>query len=224
MKRFLLALICIAMLVKMSWAASYIAIPDLVYDNGIMNYGISNADIKGSIIKSGKFKVMNTPKNFNVDATIEAINAKQSAEADAQASSAPKEFQLGKPIKQQNTKDPKYILVGQVVTADLHDNYYKVQGTDNSTGTRTLNISVNYHLINIADNSIVSSFNVSATGTQTSILRLNDGDKLQTNQGKLIKDTSQDLAQQVMNELSNVDTKSDDSGSALVKKFTTYDE
>lgn len=210
---------------NLSWAASYLAVPNLVYESGVKNYGISNADIKGAIIKSGKFKIMNTPKSFNTDAVVASINAKQDADSAAKASLSesrePASFELNKPIKASNHHSPKYILVGEVVAADVHDNYYKIKGTENTTGTRTLNVSVNYNLLNLEDNSILSSFNVSATATQTAILNIGQSEQLQTNQGDLIKGASQDLATKVMEELSVVNTSSDEAGT-LVKNFATY--
>lgn len=204
MKKYLLTII--ALCSKFAVAAALIAVPDLVYENGVTNYGISNADVRGALIKSGKFKIIHTPKNFDVEA---ALNAPESPTTESAPTTKPA------------INNIKYILVGQVVTAGVHDNYYTLPNTSNTTGTRTLTISVNYKLLNLKDQSVVSSFNISASGSQTAILRANSNDKFQTNQGRLVKEASQDLATQVVQELSQADISL---GEYQQVKFQHYDE
>ncbi|MDQ5920681.1 MAG: hypothetical protein QG673_737 [Pseudomonadota bacterium] len=191
---------------KLVFAAVSIAVPDLVYENNVTNYGINNTDVRGALIKSGKFKIIHTPKDFNVEAAIttQELASHESA-----------------PTTKSAADNLRYILVGQVVTADLHDNYYSLQNTTNNTGTRTLNISVNYKLLSLKDKTLISSFNINASASQTAILRANTTDKLQTNQGKLVKDISQDLATQVASELSQADISL---GEYHTTKFQHYDE
>lgn len=204
MKKYLLTII--ALCSKFAVAAALIAVPDLVYENGVTNYGISNADVRGALIKSGKFKIIHTPKNFDVEA---ALNAPETTTIESTPTTKPA------------INNIKYILVGQVVTAGVHDNYYTLPNTSNTTGTRTLTISVNYKLLNLKDQSVVSSFNISASGSQTAILRANSNDKFQTNQGRLVKEASQDLATQVVQELSQADISL---GEYQQVKFQHYDE
>lgn len=204
MKKYLLTII--ALCSKFAVAAALIAVPDLVYENGVTNYGISNADVRGALIKSGKFKIIHTPKNFDVEA---ALNAPETTTTESTPTTKPA------------INNIKYILVGQVVTAGVHDNYYTLPNTSNTTGTRTLTISVNYKLLNLKDQSVVSSFNISASGSQTAILRANSNDKFQTNQGRLVKEASQDLATQVVQELSQADISL---GEYQQVKFQHYDE
>lgn len=205
MKKYFLALGILCS--KLTFAAALIAVPDLSYENGVTNYGISNTDVRGALIKSGKFKIIHTPKNFDVEAAINTPEATTTVEST--------------PATKTTNNNVKYVLVGQVVTADVHDNYYAVPNTSNTSATRTLNISVNYKLLNLKDKSIVSSFNVNASGTQTAILRTNSSDKLQTNQGRLVKEASQDLATQVVQELSQADISL---GEYQQVKFQHYDE
>lgn len=204
MKKYLLSIIVLCS--KFAVAAALIAVPDLVYENGVTNYGISNADVRGALIKSGKFKIIHTPKNFDVEA---ALNAPETTTIESAPTTKPA------------INNIKYILVGQVVTAGVHDNYYTLPNTSNTTGTRTLTISVNYKLLNLKDQSVVSSFNISASGSQTAILRANSNDKFQTNQGRLVKEASQDLATQVVQELSQADISL---GEYQQVKFQHYDE
>lgn len=204
MKKYLLTII--ALCSKFAVAAALISVPDLVYENGVTNYGISNADVRGALIKSGKFKIIHTPKNFDVEA---ALNAPETSTTESAPTTKPA------------INNIKYILVGQVVTAGVHDNYYTLPNTSNTTGTRTLTISVNYKLLNLKDQSLVSSFNINASGSQTAILRANSNDKFQTNQVRLVKEVSQDLATQVVQELSSANISL---GEYQQVKFQHYDE
>lgn len=190
---------------NLAWAAKpYIAVPNLVYDEGVTNYGVTNALVKKAIIKDGQYRIMNTPKNFNVAAVVAEINNNKLPEE-----SETHDVQLGKSTSKYSKQTPRYILVGQVVSSDISDSFYDIKGTTNTSGTKTLSMSVDYDLLDLENNAIISSFNVNASGSQAVILQQSNKD-IRVSKSKLVNAAAQDLANQVADELSQTKVKHDD--------------
>ncbi len=196
-----------------------ISVPNLTYATGISDLGINNADVKGALIHSGKFKVVETPKDFNLaTSNILALNKPISTES-ANSESAPKQTN-NTPIQD----DLNYILIGQVISADTYNNYYQVPNSDNYTGTRTMAVTVSYKLLRIKDRANISSFNAYATGTQTVILKA--GEVIHPNQALILRDTSKDLANNVVEQLTDqIDSaiKSEQNDKPTISEIKTYD-
>lgn len=192
-----------------------ISVPNLTYATGVTDIGINNADIKGALIKSGKFKVVELPKNFNL---VNLDTNKQTNIESTTSESAPQITNNG--VIQD---DLNYILIGKVISADTYNNYYQVPNSDNYTGTRTMAVTVSYKLVRIKDKANISSFNAYATGTQTVILK--SGELIHPNQAMILRDTSQDLANNVLEQLTDqMDSsiKSEQNDKPIISDVKTY--
>lgn len=213
MKKLLLTTILSAG-IKLSFGAPTIALPNLVYAPNVPNIGINNIDVRGALIRSGKFKVIEAPRNFN----LSAINT---SEPDKQSDSE----SSNKFISNEAHIDDgmKYILIGQVISADTYNNYYKIPNSENSTGSRTLSATISYKLLKLDDRSSVAAFNVNVTGTQTAILK--DGETIHPNQSLILHNASKDLGNKVLEELLGQmnDNSSEHHDKPLVTDVTTYD-
>jgi hypothetical protein len=169
---------------KLVIALPTIAIPNLVYSENVKKIGINNIDVRGAVIKTGKFKVVEANANFNLAAVNTSDPGKQASNMDESSG-----IQDGL----------SYILIGQVISTDEHINYYDLKGTDTTTGTRTLALTVSYKLLRLKDKASVAAFNAYGTGTETVFLK--PGEHLYANQSMVIRDASMDLANNVVEQL-----------------------
>lgn len=176
----------LAILAKISIAVPSIALPALVWptDADPMSKKVNNSDLRGALITSGKFKVVETPPNFNLN----NYNSVQPTSLDSSA-----------PAIQDNLN---YILIGQVQSTRWFENSSSnYQGSDYIIAYKKNEILVSYKLINLKDKSSVAAFTVNATGKQT--VTLQPGQKFNADVGQIIQDTSQDLATKVMEQLNS---------------------
>ncbi|MDD3266484.1 MAG: hypothetical protein PHC75_04815 [Burkholderiales bacterium] len=201
----MIAVMGLSLLVKSVFALPELAIPDLIYSDTTDDIGVENADVRGLIAKSGKFKVIHVPKNFDTHAVFFASNESSIEE------SAPK-----------LNDGSKYILIGEVSSANWNDSNYAIPNTSSYSVTRSVNMVVSYKLVRIVDKEIVASFSVTPSSFHTSILKANE--KSNSNKSKMMKDISMDLATQVLNEITHQNPNSVDYGDKpMVSSFKTYD-
>lgn len=209
----------LAMCAKFSFAVPNVAIPNLVYSPGVANVGINNIDVRGALVKSGKFKIIEAPKGFN----LAIINTSEPG----------KQYDNKEHLSSESGDDShntliidglSYILIGQIIATDNFDNTYQVPNTNTFTSTRTLSVTVSYKLLRLKDKASVAAFNINATGSQTAILK--SGETFRVNNPLILRETSQDLATKVMEELVNYADTSEHSTqpeSASVSKVIHYD-
>ena len=169
---------------KLAIALPTIAIPNLVYSEDVEKVGINNIDVRGAVINSGKFKVVEANANFN----LAAVNT---SEPGKQASNMAESGGIQDGLS--------YILIGQVISTDEHNNYFQIKGTDTSTGTRTLAVTVSYKLLRLKDKASIAAFNAYGTGTQTVFLK--SGELIHPNRSMILRDASKDLANNVVEQL-----------------------
>lgn len=218
MKRIRLCTI-LALCTKFSFAVSNIAIPNLAYSPGVANVGINNIGVRGALAKSGKFKVIEAPKGFNL-ATINTSEPGKQYDANEHLSSESEHDSHNMLI----VDGLSYILIGQIIATDNFDNTYQVPNTNTFTSTRTLSITVSYKLLRLKDKASVAAFNINAIGSQTAILK--SGETFRVNNPLILREASQDLATKVMEELVNYADTSEHSTqpeSASAPKVIRYD-
>lgn len=204
---------------KIVFALPTIALPNLVYSPDVQNIGINNIDVRGALINSGKFKVVEAPKNFNLANMNTSEPGKQASNESATSESAPK-LANNSPIQD----GLSYILIGQVISADTYNNYYQVPNSDSYTGTRTLAVTVSYKLLRTSDKASVAAFNAYATGVQTVILKA--GELIHPNQAMILRDASKNLAnnvvEQLIGQMDNT-TKFEQKDKPVITDIKTYD-
>lgn len=199
-----------------------ISVPNLTYATGVADLGINNADVKGALINSGKFTVIDVPPP---KATPVIAKSSESSIATAKAESTT--LVESAPVTANNIQlddGVAYTLIGQVASADAYNNYYQVPNSDNYTGTRTLSLVVNYKLLRTKDHATIASFNAYATGTQTVILKY--GELIHPNQAMILRDASQNLAENVLGQLTGQmdnTTKFGQKNNPIITDVKTYD-
>lgn len=219
MKRIRLCTI-LALCAKLSFALPNLAIPNLVYSPGVTNIGINNIDVRGALVKSGKFKVIEAPKGFNLASINTSDSGKQYDANQHHLSSESGHVSHDALI----IDGLSYVLIGQVIATDNFDNTYQVPNTNSVTATRTLSVTVSYKLLRLKDKASVAAFNINATGSQTAILK--SGETFRVNNPLILRETSQDLATKVIEQLVNyVDTseRSTQQESSFAPKVIVYD-
>lgn len=201
----MLVIMGLSLLVKSVFALPELAVPDLMYSETTDHIGINNADVRGAIAKSGKFKIIHVPKNFDTHEVFFARNESSMEE------SAPK-----------LDDGSKYVLIGEVDSANWNDSNYVIPNSNNYSITKSINMVVSYKLVRIKDKEIVASFSVAPSSSHTAILKENE--KAHPNDSKMMKELSTDLAAQVLHEITNNSHKSVDYGDKpMVSSFKTYD-
>lgn len=148
-----------------------------------VNRRITTADLRGALISSGKWKVIETPKNFSFDSAPEANQDDDGATTTAK-------------VKDNRT----YILMGMVQSTRWYENAApKSQGSEYITAYKKNETLVSYKLVDVKDKSTVAAFSVNAIGKQ--VVTLAPGQKLNADVGQIIQDASKDLADKTMERL-----------------------
>ena len=188
---------------------------------------IFNAAVRGAIISSKQFKVINMPKNSEVwngntqtildfvegynklhnksqsninDSQVVTIAAKNdNLDAESNSNSG----NLIADIKETKTIVlPKYILLGQVVAITENENINPIKDTDKTTKQYNIDIVADYSLINTTDDSIMASFTAIGHSSDVKILTRGSNEQVQkSNIPSLIKSASKDLASDVLQQL-----------------------
>lgn len=182
-----------------------LAIPNLIYPAEIYQHNINNSDISGAIISSGKFKIIETPKGFDLK-TLEILavsnppmesrnllsESKESAIVASNTESVPVVLQDG----------VSYILIGEVVTIDENENEFQIKNTDTSSITHHIAVMTSYKLIRAKDKAHVAAF--SAYGSASQMKLITAGAKSRSlgfNRALLLHELSKDLAKSVLEQL-----------------------
>ncbi|MFN8770542.1 MAG: hypothetical protein ACK5Z5_09100 [Neisseriaceae bacterium] len=159
-----------------------------------------SADIKGALINSKQFKVVDMPKanslwNGNPQVIINHINhLNKSTNA--------------KPVKESESSNvsknnlPDYILLGTLSSISDDADIEPIQNTNKMTSQYNIDISVDYQVVSTKDNSVVASFNAYGHANDVKILNANDTVQRQNhNIPKLVHEASKDLADNVLAQL-----------------------
>jgi hypothetical protein len=162
-----------------------------------------NADVRGEIIKSGRFKVVKMPKKYDALSTglqngtmltkLTSDNTSNNTIVNKIASSPKDKNKLGM---------PDYILRGVVAGITQTQDTSPVKDTDKITNQYNINVAVNYKLIKTSDRSVMASFIAYGHASDVKILTNGSSNQvLHHNVPKLIKEASKNLAKDVVDQL-----------------------
>jgi hypothetical protein len=212
---------------------------------------VFNAAVRGAIISSKQFKVINMPKNIdawtgntqtildfveeynkrhkpkannNQFSTADIKNNTAKAEPNTESTSADT-FKENK-VKNKPSALPNYILLGSIVTITEDENINPVKDTDKNTKQHNIDIAADYTLINTSDDSIMASFTAHGHSSDVKILTKGSYAQIQkSNVPLLIKSASKDLAEDVLQQLEaqlNVSKKTYGNESKVISDVKVY--
>lgn len=213
---------------QLAMALPTIAVPSIIYPADIYQHNINNSDVRGAIINSGKFKVIETPKNFDLN-TLELLTLNSSpTESQNLLSKESAESQSSlKPAAVAGLQDGlSYVLIGTVITIDENENTYQIKNTDTSSITHSMSVMTSYKLVRIKDQANVASFSAYGSASQMKLIAAGASpNSLSFNRAMLIHDLSKDLAKNVLSQLleqMGTTTKIEQSEHPVVTDVKTY--
>ena len=162
-------------------------------------------DIKGALLRGTAFRLVQG-KGFDA-------GAPQPTKAE-QVLNQVKGGKMAKPVRQPEVGDiiarikkgefngADYVLFGVVSSIDFSDALSPLQGTSSATLQYGLNLLADFSLINTRTYEIKAAFSAQGVGNDTKILS-NRGDIAPPNRAKVMRETSQSLAQSVYEQLTD---------------------
>lgn len=202
--------------------APTIAVPNLtVGEQADEDFGTSNpevikdvaktvskftADIRGALIKTKQFKVINVKVAANniaygSDKTIVSTLSVDD-EHDIPESSFLDDSNQALLATQKSNPNTEYYLVGVINYIGENEDSYPIKGTNNLTKQYTVEVEADFKLVRTKDKAIMASF--SATGSAHDVKIVSSSNKAQKwhhNIGKLVSVASKDLASSVVDEM-----------------------
>ncbi len=162
-------------------------------------------DIKGALLMGTAFKVVQG-KGFDA-------GNPQSTKAE-QALNQIQTGKIAKPVRQPEVNDiiarikkgefsgADYVLFGTLSHVEFRDQFSPLQGTTSATMQYGLDLLADFSLINTKTYEIKASFSAQGAGNDTKILSTR-GDVMPPNRAKVMRETSQSLAQDVYEQFSS---------------------
>lgn len=174
-----LLLVVGSLVTKLTFASPSLIIPNLIYADEVEARGIiKDTDMRGAIIKSGMFKVVEAPKKL-VFGSSSSLNRDDNQMQDGYS----------------------YALLGKVVSLKEDENVYKLANSDKNSVTHNISAVVNYKLVRISDKVNIAAFTVTADVSDTKFTSVSNKN-VTFNRSWLLKELSNDLAKNVMEQLS----------------------
>jgi hypothetical protein len=190
-----------------------------------------NADVRGAIINSGRFRVVKMPKQDtiwrgNPQTVLNQIKVGPpipTADADVDNSES---AGADKVIAKTPKGMPDFILLGQVSAITQDEDTMPVKETDRYTTSYNIDIAVDYKLIKTSDKSIMAAFTAYGHANDVKILTKGAAYQKQThNIPLLIQTASKALGDDVLNQLSNqfnISSENYDNGSRVITDVKVY--
>ena len=162
-------------------------------------------DIKGALLRGTTFKLVQG-KGFDA-------GAPQPSKAE-QVLNQVQGGKMARPVRQPEVDDiiarirkgefngADYVLFGVVSSIDFSDALSPLQGTSSATRQYGLDLLADFSLINTRSYEIKAAFSAQGSGNDTRILS-SRGDVAPPNRAKVMRETSQSLAQSVFQQLSD---------------------
>ncbi len=178
------------------------------------NMKMFSAAVKGALIKSRQFTVVDAAPTIktwqsnkkDILSVIQAMDVasvppvnipKESSVAIKNAESAPESAVT---TNNANDNQPDYILIGYLNNVSAYENRNPIMGTNKTSAIYNIDLSVDYKLVNTKTKQIIAAFTAAGHGGEVKLL--NDPDQqVNYNVPKLIKDASDSLASDVMDNL-----------------------
>lgn len=167
--------------------------------------GAYTNDIKGALLRGTVFRLVQG-KGFDAGAP-QASKAEQvlNQVKGGKMATPTRQPQVGDiitRIKKGEFKGADYVLFGVVSSIDFSDALSPLQGTSSATLQYGLNLLADFSLINTRTYEIKAAFSAQGAGNDTKILS-NRGDIAPPNRAKVMRETSQSLAQSVYEQLTD---------------------
>ena len=162
-------------------------------------------DIKGALLQGTYFRLVQgkgfdagTPQPSKAEQVLNQVQGGKMATPKAQ----PQVTDVIARIKKGEFNGADYVLFGVVSSIDFTDALHPIQGTSNATRQYGLQLLADFSLINTKTYEIKAAFSAQGAGNDTKILS-HRGDIAPPNRAKVIRETSQSLAQDVYLQLAN---------------------
>ena len=160
-------------------------------------------DIKGALLKGSIFKLVQSKAfdagNPQPTKAEQALNQLKTGKM-AQPMRQPEVNDIIARIKKGEFNGADYVLFGTLSRIDFSDQFSPIQGTTNATSQYGLDLLADFSLINTRTYEIKASFSAQGAGNDTKVLS-NRGDVMPPNRVKVMRETSQSLAQNVYEQL-----------------------
>ncbi|BEU94395.1 penicillin-binding protein activator LpoB [Acidovorax sp. DW039] len=156
-------------------------------------------DIKGALLQGTYFRLVQgkgfdagAPQASKAEQVLNQVQGGKMATPKAQ----PQVTDVIARIKRGEFNGADYVLFGVVSSIDFTDALHPIQGTSNATRQYGLQLLADFSLINTKTYEIKAAFSAQGEGNDTKILSTR-GDIAPPNRAKVIRETSQSLAQDV---------------------------
>ena len=167
--------------------------------------GAYTNDIKGALLRGTTFKLVQG-KGFDAGApqpskAEQVLNQVQGGKM-ARPVRQPEVGDIIARIRKGEFNGADYVLFGVVSSIDFSDALSPLQGTSSATRQYGLDLLADFSLINTRSYEIKAAFSAQGSGNDTRILS-SRGDVAPPNRAKVMRETSQSLAQSVFQQLSD---------------------
>ena len=167
--------------------------------------GAYTNDIKGALLRGTAFKLVQG-KGFDAGApqpskAEQVLNQVQGGKM-ARPVRQPEVGDIIARIRKGEFNGADYVLFGVVSSIDFSDGLSPLQGTSSATRQYGLDLLADFSLINTRSYEVKAAFSAQGSGNDTKILS-NRGDIAPPNRAKVMRETSQSLAQSVFQQLSD---------------------
>ena len=162
-------------------------------------------DIKGALLKGTAFRLVQG-KGFDAgnpqpSKAEQALNQIQTGKM-AKPVRQPEVNDIIARIKKGEFSGADYVLFGTLSHVEFRDQFSPLQGSTSATMQYGLDLLADFSLINTKTYEIKASFSAQGAGNDTKILS-NRGDVMPPNRAKVMRETSQSLAQDVYEQFSS---------------------
>lgn len=182
-------------------------------------------DIKGALLQGTHFRLVQS-KGFDAGAP-QATKAEQvlrqvQTGKMSTPTRQPQVTDIITRIKKGEFKGADYVLFGVVSSIDFSDALSPLQGTTSATRQYGLDLLADFSLINTRTYEVKAAFSAQGAGNDTKILSIR-GDIAPPNRAKVMRETSQSLAQNVYQQLAIQLSNSDPSMSRRIHSAVPVD-
>lgn len=178
--------------------------PDVIKD---VEQGVSkfSADIRGALIKTGQFKVINVKiaaKDIAIDSDKTIVSTLSvDDETDLPEKSFLDSSNQALLVSQQDNPNTEYYLLGVINYIGENEDSYPLKGTSNLTKQYAIEVEADFKLVRARDHAIMASFSATGSAHDVKIVSSTKGQTWHHNIGKLVSIASKDLATDVVDEL-----------------------
>ena len=169
------------------------------------------ADIKGEIIKTGAFRVTQArpylrPEKSKEEKALDFERAKKlmhpgAATINTQKSSPEAIYDIIDRIKKGYFPGADYVRFGTVNYIEFRNELNPIQGTNTASRSLNLDLIAEFSLINTRTYEVRAAFSAAGEGQDSRLIKAGSPAKLAMNRGRVIRETSQSLAVDVIKQL-----------------------